>query len=78
MTQTIFLTIIILVVGLVLREQLYQIKKILKEKEMEDICNYLNQEKIYIRNKDCKAINFKAHIITCVDSNENCIIIDIE
>lgn len=78
MTQTIFLTIIILVVGLVLREQLYQIKKILEKKEMEDICNYLNKEKIYIRNKDCKVINFYAHMVTCVDSKENCIIIDIE
>ncbi len=36
MAQTIFLAILIFVVGLVLQEKLYQIKKILKKKELQD------------------------------------------
>lgn len=78
MTQTVFLTIIILIVGLILREQLWQIKKILKRKEMQDICDYLNSGKINIRDKSCNIRNFNAHIVKYTDSNDDSIIIDLK
>ena len=77
MTHTVFLTIIILIVGIILREQLYQIKKFLKRKELLDICKYLNTEKIYIRDVDCNCLEFRAHLVKYVDSNDDIIVIDI-
>ena len=64
--------------SLILREQLWQIKKILKRKEMQDICNYLNSGKINIRDKNCNMCNFNAHIVKYTDSNDDSIIIDLK
>lgn len=78
MTQTVFLTIVILVVGLVLREQLYQIKQIVKKKEMQDICKYINQAEVYMRDKNNKSVDFSARISRHIYSKHDCIIIDID
>ena len=78
LTPTGLIVIITLIVGLVLRNELWKIKQMLKQKELEDICNYLNTKEVYIRTKDCKLVNCYAHIIRFQDSNEEKIMIDID
>lgn len=78
LTPTTLIVVITLIVGLVLREELWKIKQMLKQKELEEICNYLNTKEVYIRTKDCKLVNFYAHIIRFQDSNEEKIMIDID
>lgn len=52
MTSTEFLSLLILVVGLILRNAIYKIKqRDIKEKDMYNICEYLNSQEVYIRDK---------------------------
>lgn len=78
MTSTIFLSLLILVVGFILRDAIYKIKQSnIKEKDMYDICEYLNSQKVYIRDKKCKTYKFKAHIVRRVDKKDDIIMIDL-
>lgn len=77
LTPTGLIVVITLIVGLVLRNELWKIKQLLKEKELEEICKYLNTKEVYIRTKDCKLADFHAHIVRIMDTNEEKIMIDI-
>ena len=77
MTATVFLSLLILFVGFILRNAIYKIKqRDVKEKDMYDICEYLNSQEVYVRDKKCKTHNFKAHIVRRVDKDD-LIIIDL-
>ena len=78
LTPTGLIVIITLIVGLVLINELWKIKQMLKEKELEDICNYLNTKEVYIRTKDCKLVNFYAHVVHYVQEDDDKIMIDID
>jgi hypothetical protein len=78
MTSTVFLSLLILFVGFILRDSIYKIKQNnIKEKDMYDICEYLNSQEVYIRDKKCKTHKFKAHIVHHVDKKDDIIIIDL-
>lgn len=70
--------IAILYVGTVLRIDLHRIKQTLKEKEMSNICHYINNERISVRTKDCKFIKHRAHVVRIPETDEYKIIIDLE
>lgn len=70
--------IVIFVISFVFYEQIYQIKKILQKKELQDICDYINNKEVYMRDKECNPKNFHAHIIRHENSNHDSIIIDIK
>ena len=74
----IVLALLILIVGLVLRHELYKIKILLQQQKMEDVCKYLNDKEVYIRNKDGKGVGFYAHVARHENSYHDCIIIDID
>ena len=76
--MNIAIAILILIVGLVLREELFKIKRILQEKEMKDVCDYINFREVYIRDKNGRCINFFAHIARRENSNHDCIMIDLD
>ena len=76
--ETVLISLIVLVVGLVLREELFKIKRIVQRKEMKDVCDYLNIREVYIRDKNGKCVNFFAHIATHENSNHDCLIIDLD
>ena len=74
----IFLLIIFVTFGIVvLRKDIDNLQKILKEKEMADTCHYINNE-VYVRTKDCKIPEHRAHVVRLSDTNEYKIIIDLE
>lgn len=75
LTPTTLIVIITLIVGLVLRNDLWNTRQMLKRKELEDICNFLNTKEVYIRTKENKLV---AHIVNDVQENDNKIIIDID
>ena len=77
LTPTALIVVITLIVGLVLRNELWKIKQMLKRKELEEICNYLNTKEVYIRTKDCKLVDFYAHVVHNVQEDDDKIIIDI-
>lgn len=66
-----------LIWGIYITNSLYELKMMCKRKELDDICNYLNNN-IHIRDKDCKLISFKAHKVHYVDQNDDKIIIDLK
>lgn len=70
--------IVIFVISFAFCEQIHQIKKILQKKELQDICDYINNKEVYMRDKDCKPKNFHAHIINRENSNHTSIMIDVE
>lgn len=74
----IVIAILILIVGLVLREELFKIKRTLQKKEMQDVCDYINDKQVFIRTKDCKGVGFQAHIARHENSYHDCIIIDLD
>ena len=50
-----------------------------EEKEMRDICEYINDNKdVFVRTKDCKKVKFHAHVARYSDTNNECIVIDID
>lgn len=78
MTATIFLSLLILFVGFILRDAIYKIKqRDIKEKDMYYICEYLNSQEVHVRDKKCKTHKFKAHIVHHVDKENDIIIIDL-
>jgi hypothetical protein len=78
MTSTIFLSLLILFVGFILRNAIYKVKqRDIKERCMYDICEYLNSQEVYIRDKKSKTHKFKAHIVHHVDKDDDIIIIDL-
>lgn len=68
----------ILFVGCRLSTYLEVIKQSLKEKEMSNICHYINNERVYVRTKDCKIIKHRAHVVRISETDEYKIIIDLE
>ena len=44
---------------------------------MEDVCKYINEKEVYIRNKSGKGVGFYAHIARHENSYHDCIIIDL-
>ena len=44
---------------------------------MDDICHYINN-KVFVRTKDCKTPEHRAHVVRLSDTNEYKIIIDLE
>jgi hypothetical protein len=74
----IVIAILILIVGLVLREELFKIKRTLQKKEMQDVCDYINDKQVFIRTKDCKGVGFHAHVARHENSYHDCIIIDLD
>lgn len=73
----IVIALLILIVGLVLRHELYKIKTLLQQQKMEDVCKYINEKEVYIRNKSGKGVGFYAHIARHENSYHDCIIIDL-
>lgn len=61
----------------VLRKDIDNLQQILKEKEMADICHYINN-KVSVRTKNCEIPVHRAHVIRLYDTNEYKIIIDLE
>lgn len=78
LTPTALIVVTTLIVGLILRNELWKIKQMLKQKELEEICNYLNTKEVYIRTKDCKLVDFHAHVVHYVQEDDNKIMIDID
>lgn len=74
----IVIALLVLIVGLVLRHELYKIKTLLQRQKMEDVCKYINEKEVYIRNKGGKGIGFYAHVARHENSYHDCIIIDID
>ena len=70
--------IVILFVGTVLRIDLDRITQTLKEKEMSNICHYINNEQVFVRTKDCKITKHNAHVVRISETDEYKIIIDLE
>jgi len=65
MTSTVFLSLLILVIGFILRDAIYKIKQSnIKEKDMYDIWNTLIRKKYILEIKSVKHISSK--LILCV------------
>lgn len=79
MIETMFLSLLILIVGLILRNAIYNIKQSnIKEKNVYEVCNYLNTHKIYIRDKDCTIHKYKTHVVSHYpEKSDYSIVIDI-
>lgn len=74
----IFLLMVFVTIGIVvLRKDIDNLQQILKEKEMTDICHYINNE-VSVRTKNCKTPKHRAHVVRLSDTNEYKIIIDLE
>lgn len=78
MIATMFLTFIILVVGLKIINEVCEVKRILAQKESQDICRYLNDKEVYIRDAKCNTLDFYAHVVRKQYSEHDCIVIDIK
>ena len=75
----IFLLMVFVTTGIViLRKDIDNLQQILKEKEMSNICHYINNERVSVRTKDCKIVKHRAHVVRISDTNEYKIIIDLE
>lgn len=66
-----------LIWGIYITNSLYELKMMCKRKELDDICNYLNTNNVYIRDKDCNLIPFEAHKVHYVEQDDDKIIIDL-
>lgn len=73
-----FIFCIALIWGIYITNSLYELKRVCKRKELDEICNYLNTNKVYVRNKDCKLVPFEAHKVYYVDQDSDKIIIDLK
>ena len=69
-----FIFCIALICGFYISNSLYELKKICKRKELDDICDYLNTKEVYIKDKYCRLISFEAH----KDQDSDKIIIDLK
>ena len=66
--MNIAIAILILIVGLVLREELFKIKRILQKKEMKDVCDYINIREVYIRDENGNVINAQKIVLEKVNT----------
>lgn len=73
-----FIFCIALIWGIYISNSLYELKKICKRKELDDICDYLNTKEVYIRDKDCRMVSFEAHKVHYVNQDSDKIIIDLK
>ena len=74
----IIVSLVFLTAGIVvLRQDIDKLQQILKEKEMADICHYINNE-ASVRTKNCERPKHRAHVVRLLDTNEYKIIIDLE
>lgn len=74
----IILAIIILAlwtVGYVLESKIDSFRK---EMTMKDVVKYINENKVYIRDKNCKILKYNAHIASFNNNDFQKIIIDID
>jgi hypothetical protein len=77
MTSTVFIAIIILIVGFAIRHELDNIKRMLYTKDYHDICDTLNSKNTIVRDLDSKSIPFHAHVAYGKDTDKDIIVIDI-
>lgn len=74
----IILTVIILTlcaVGYVLESKIDSLRK---EMTMKDVVKYINENKVYIRDKNCKILKHNAHIASFNNNDFQKIFIDID
>lgn len=74
----IILAVIILTlcaVGYVLESKIDSLRK---EMTMKDVVKYINENKVYIRDKNCKILKYNAHIASFNNNGFQKIIIDID
>lgn len=74
----IILTVIILTlcaVGYVLESKIDSLRK---EMTMKDVVKYINENKVYIRDKNCKILKYNAHIASFNQNDYQKIFIDID
>ena len=74
----IILAVIILTlcaVGYVLESKINSLRE---EMTMKDVVNYINENKVYIRDKNCKILKHNAHIASFNLNDYQKIIIDID
>jgi hypothetical protein len=74
----IILAVIILTlcaVGYVLESKIDSLRK---EMTMKDVVKYINENKVYIRDKNCKILKYNAHIASFNNNDFQKIIIDID
>ena len=73
------LSLVFVSIGIiVLRQDIDKLQQILKEKEMSNICHYINNERVSVRTKDCKITKHRAHVVRISETDEYKIIIDLE
>ena len=74
----IILAVIILTlcaVGYVLESKIDSLRK---EMTMKDVVKYINENKVYIRDKNCKILKYNAHIASFNQNDYQKIFIDID
>jgi hypothetical protein len=74
----IILAVIILTlcaVGYVLESKIDSLRK---EMTMKDVVKYINENKVYIRDKNCNILKYNAHIASFNNNDFQKIIIDID
>lgn len=78
MTTTVFLSLLILLVGFILRNAIYELKQqCIKEMTMREVSNYLNSHNVIVRDKKLKTHKFRSHVVLNSDKEDSVIIIDI-
>ena len=78
MTTTVFLSLLILLVGFILRNAIYELKQqCIKEMTMREVSNYLNSHNVIVRDKKLKTHEFRSHVVLNSDKEDSVIIIDI-
>lgn len=65
----------VLVGFIILYRAVYKLQKIIKYGDLVDVCHYLNYNKVYVRDKNCKTFKYRAHIVR--DHDEDVIMIDL-
>jgi hypothetical protein len=55
-----------------------KIESLRKELTMKDVVKYINENKVYIRDKNCKILKYNAHIASFNNNDFQKIIIDID
>lgn len=55
-----------------------KIDSLRKELTMKDVVKYINENKVYIRDKNCKILKYNAHIASFNNNDFQKIIIDID
>ena len=73
----ILIIFLVIFVGMILRGGIIKTKRILLRKEKKEICDYINNgQKVIIRSKDCKKVDFHAHVAR--SQYDDMIIIDLD